>query len=105
VIAATDEDSSRRSPVEAAEEIRRLIAWVLCDMMPPDDVQLRQIYADGVTLDSLGAAHDERLQIAGNIYENFNLLIPVEAMCAWQTIGDIIAFVQSKIENRNSKIS
>jgi acyl carrier protein len=90
------------------EEIRRLIAWVLCDAMPPNDDVLRTIYADDVTLASLAADGDERCQIGGYIYEKFNVLVPMENMAGWDTIGDIIAFVQSKIENRsdrNSKIS
>lgn len=84
------------------EEIRRLIAWVLCDAMPPNDDVLRKIYADDVTLDSLAAHHDERCQIAGYIYEKFDVLVSIEDAAPWVTVGDIIAFVQSKIENRKS---
>lgn len=87
------------------EEIRRLIAWVICDAMPPDDDVLRKLYADDVTLESLAAHHDERCQIGGHIYDKFNVAISLEDTAPWQTVGDIIRCVQSKIENRNSKIS
>jgi acyl carrier protein len=82
--------------VNDTEEIRRVIAWVLCDAMPPDDELLRKIYADDVSLDSLGATHDELCEIGGNIYEKFNIDVLLEHTASWQTVGDIIRYVAQR---------
>lgn len=79
-------------------EIRRAIAWQLCDAMPPNDSVLGEIYADNVTLDSLGVDSLDRVEIAMTLEEKFPALGDVDIdTIRWQTVGDIIGFVQSQI--------
>lgn len=89
------------------EEIRRVIAWQLCDAMPPNDTVLRELYADNVSLNSLGVDSLDLVEIAMSIEEKFPEAgdISDDDETNLQTVGDIIGLVQSKIEVRNSKIS
>jgi acyl carrier protein len=93
-----DPDQSRRSPAEA-EEIRRLVAWNLCGAMPPNDTVLRELYADGVTLDSLGVDSLDPVELSLSIEEKFGVaeITPADQE-SWKTVGDIIAFVKARTE-------
>lgn len=91
-IALADGGYRQRDP----EEIRRLIAWVLCDAMPPDDATLREIYADNILLASLGATAVEFRKLCTLFAGKFSISIREEETDSWKNIGDVIGFVNQR---------
>jgi acyl carrier protein len=81
-----------------AEEIRRVIAWQLCGTMPPSDETLRTIYADYVSLESLGVDSLDRVELGMTLEEKFSIAeVTQDENAQWSTVGDVIRFVQSKL--------
>ncbi|MCA1659908.1 MAG: phosphopantetheine-binding protein, partial [Verrucomicrobiaceae bacterium] len=63
----------------------------------PSDAVLRQIYADEIELKSLGADSFDRLELSMMLEEKFGIKeIPVADNERWQTVGDVIRFVQHR---------
>lgn|GEM_PF-6449512 len=87
----------------APEEIRRVIAWQLCDAMPPGDQMLKQIYADDIALASLGVDSLDRVELSMTLEEKFTLDpdIPAETYEKWATVGDVIRYVADRTEGRD----